>query len=218
VSEIGSPANYIFTFDPSWVETLYDHNIRLVTIGNNHMFNFGRDGLEQTQKYLEEGKVEYFGDLTDFETISTAVEVEGMLIGFVSYNQFSGGDEEHAVQEIRRLKTRQTVDVVIVYTHWGSEYATGSNAFQRAAAHEFIDAGADLVIGSHPHVVQEMEEYNGKRIYYSLGNFVFDQYFSQETMEGLMVRVTINPQTGEFGFQEQKVSLRNDGKTKVQDQ
>ncbi len=76
-----------------------------------------------------------------------------------------------------------------VFVHWGAEYTHVPSDRQRSLAHAFIDAGADLVIGAHPHVVQPVEIYNGKVIFYSLGNFVFDQNFSFATMHGLMVGV-----------------------------
>ena len=81
---------------------------------------------------------------------------------------------------------------VIVYAHWGEEYSSTSSE-QVRAAHAFIESGADAVIGSHPHVVQDLEYYLGKPIFYSLGNFIFDQWFSPEVMRGMGVRVVFNP-------------------------
>ena len=76
--------------------------------------------------------------------------------------------------------------------HWGQEYQIKSSVFQQKLARKIIDSGADLIIGHHPHVVQEIEIYNNKLIFYSLGNFVFDQYFSEQTQQGLAVRLEIN--------------------------
>ena len=81
-------------------------------------------------------------------------------------------------------------DVVIVFPHWGVEYRAKPTSVQRNLAHAAIDAGADLVIGNHPHWVQGMEVYKGKPIWYALGNFVFDQSWSNYTMEGITVELT----------------------------
>ena len=86
---------------------------------------------------------------------------------------------------------RERVDLIFVSLHWGEEYQLQSNVEQQRIARALIDVGADAVIGHHPHVIQEVEEYNGGWIFYSLGNFIFDQYFSPETMEGLVASVTV---------------------------
>jgi poly-gamma-glutamate synthesis protein (capsule biosynthesis protein) len=78
-----------------------------------------------------------------------------------------------------------------VYSHWGDEYVT-ANAMQKSLARRFIDAGAEIVIGAHPHVVQEHELYAGKHIYYSLGNFIFDQYFNEQVRRGLMLELALD--------------------------
>ncbi len=96
-------------------------------------------------------------------------------------------DTEPVVQEISRI--RPGCWRVVVVAHWGVEYAATNTPAQRREANEFVDAGADLVIGAHPHVVEPVETYRGKAIFYSLGNFMFDQNFSTATTEGLAVRV-----------------------------
>jgi poly-gamma-glutamate synthesis protein (capsule biosynthesis protein) len=93
--------------------------------------------------------------------------------------------------QIADLKTNQHADLVVVSLHWGIEYEQHSTTSQQLFARALIDAGADLVVGHHPHVVQEVEEYKGRYIAYSLGNFVFDQDFSLETMRGLMLEVSV---------------------------
>ena len=87
-----------------------------------------------------------------------------------------------------------------IFVHWGSEYTHVPSDRQRSLARAFIDAGADLVIGAHPHVVQPVEIYNGKVIFYSLGNFVFDQNFSFATMHGLMIEVDWEKDRTSFGL------------------
>ena len=89
-----------------------------------------------------------------------------------------------------RAARKAGAHVVIVYPHWGVEYQAKATAAQRAWAHDMIDAGADLVIGNHAHWAAAMEVYRGKPIWYALGNFVFDQTWSEETEEGLVLELT----------------------------
>ncbi|MDP1845191.1 MAG: CapA family protein [Candidatus Moranbacteria bacterium] len=214
-TKIGESKNFVFTFDPAVAKTLAENNIKLINLGNNHILNQGAKGVEQTKKYLDEAGVEYFGNIGDLETKfpSREKEIEGMRIEFVSYNYSVTDSIEAAIEDIKSAKEQS--DIVIVCPHWGTEYKTGDpGEAVRALAYRFIDAGADAIIGTHPHVVQNSEEYNSKKIYYSLGNFVFDQYFQKETMEGLGVEVTINPdRTMEFG--ELKFEMTKRGQTKL---
>ena len=106
-------------------------------------------------------------------------------------------------------------DIIIVYTHWGTEYKTESAENIKNLGRRFIDSGADMVIGTHPHVTQPMEEYKGKRIYYSLGNFIFDQYFSPETKKGLAAEVRIDTQTKNMNFRDIGLILDNNGQTRL---
>lgn len=213
-SAIGSTSNYIFTFDPSITKTLFDANIHLVNLGNNHIENFGKDGVKQTKTYLEDQKIGFFGDTGNEQSSNDRtyrIERSGISLGFVNYNQFTTDGLEHALSDIRAV--RPTVDLLFVYTHWGNEYVPKANEVIQKQAHSFIDEGADVIIGSHPHVIQNVEEYKGKKIYYSLGNFVFDQYFSSETQKGLLVGITINPLTKAMNFTEYTVQLKTNGQT-----
>ena len=82
--------------------------------------------------------------------------------------------------------------MLIVSPHWGIEYQKEPTEKMRQWAYQFIDSGADAVIGAHPHIIGDIEEYNGKKIFYSLGNFAFDQYFSEETMNGIVVEMLVH--------------------------
>lgn len=217
-SEVGSSRNYIFTFDPLVVGTLVNNNIRLVNIGNNHILNFGEDGLKQTIDYLTLGGIEYFGNagVDDYFPRYKIVKIGDFVLGFVNYNQFVAGGAQQALSDIRLLQDE--VDILTLYTHWGIEYETTANKTIENLAHSFVEEGADLVIGSHPHVIQQKEKYNDKWIYYSLGNFVFDQYFSEETKEGLLVEVVIDTETKEMSFVDNKVIMNNSGQTLIYEQ
>ena len=190
-SEIGSPDNFTFTFATSTGELLSRHNIRLVNLGNNHILNFGWEGVRSTIENLRAANVAYFGD--PLQKAVAYQEIRGIKFAFISYNEFAPGgwrDNSEATQDQLRA-ARLEGFVPILYAHWGDEYL-GAPERVKELARSFIDAGAEIVIGSHPHVVQEHAEYRGKHIYYSLGNFFFDQYKTEATRHGLLLKVTFN--------------------------
>ena len=113
--------------------------------------------------------------------------------------------DEEIEEKVKEARNSNPKKFLILILHWGEEYQLKILDSQQELAHKLIDAGADLIIGSHPHVVQEIEQYKSPRqkinsggesnlIFYSLGNFIFDQYFSQETQEGLAVGLEIYPE------------------------
>lgn len=182
----GDINNMQFTFPIKTAEALKENNIKVVSLANNHILNFGREGLAETRKILKQEGVGWFGDPYDQDKKSFT---QGKL-NIIGFNQFLGVDSvTGTVAEIKKVKTDK--NFIIVFAHWGDEYA-GANYFQKDSARKFIDAGADLVLGAHPHVIQEMETYKDKKIYYSLGNFIFDQWWSLEVRKGMGVEVTIN--------------------------
>lgn len=205
----GSANNYLFTFDTSWAETLFEKNIRLVNLGNNHILNFGLAGLDSTKKYLSGANVNYFGAPGENQNIIEAIG--GIKIGFLNYNQFGQDSPQDVVNKIKNVKSK--VDFVFVFCHWGNEYQKNPTDDQKKLGHIFIDAGADLIIGAHPHVIELMEVYNGKRIYYSLGNFIFDQYFNEDVRNGLGVVVKIDKSTKQLEFEEKHFYLGPNGQT-----
>jgi poly-gamma-glutamate synthesis protein (capsule biosynthesis protein) len=212
-SVVGSTDNFFFTFDPEIAPMLKRNNFQIVNLGNNHIHNFGNDGILQTKSFLTQAGVAFFGD-SGLETTSEErvllYPVKDKVLGFVNYNEFVPNGLPHALNDIRYLSDK--ADLIIVYTHWGAEYVPTANAVIQEQAHSFIDAGADLVIGSHPHVTQQVETYNGKTIYYSLGNFVFDQYFSPETQTGLLVGVEVSPDNV-MTFTEIPITMDRSGQT-----
>lgn len=191
-SIVGSPQNYVFTFDPAILPVLANNKISLVNLGNNHILNFGTKGLEATTQYLRQNSINYFGNTgqTDADRYRI-VNIRDTKLGFINYNQFVKDGLPAVMSDLRTL--RPQVDILILYAHWGNEYVVTADETIQTLAHQFIDSGADAIIGSHPHVVQQSEIYQGKHIFYSLGNFVFDQYFMPETQQGLLVQLNINP-------------------------
>lgn len=181
-------SSYTFTFDPEVLNSMFESNIKMVYMDNNHITNFGKEGVEQTIKKLEEKQIDYFG--YPYKREASYKEINGLSFAFISYNQFLNPDSDTTINLIKDSRSKS--DFVIVYTHWGDEYVKNPNSIQVNLARSFVDNGADLVIGTHPHVIQNKEKYKGKYIYYSLGNFIFDQYFSDDVKCGAVVNAIFN--------------------------
>ncbi len=209
-SVIGSRENYVFTFDPSIASLLKRTHIGVVNIGNNHILNFKEDGVTQTKKYLVEAGVEFFGSPLASDERILVKAMKGVKIALVNYNEFVWQGKAKALEDI--AKAQAEADVVVLYAHWGKEYVSTLPVIKNLA-HQFVDAGADVIIGSHPHVVQEKEVYAGKTIYYSLGNLFFDQYQETATTHGLLVRMTVSPESRELSFEDIPVTLKSTGQT-----
>ena len=180
-----------FTFDPSVAPELKSIGFTLFGLANNHTDNFGSQGLTQTRNYLAQAGLSYYGDPDNADQISTIITVRGIKIGFVGFHEYSDKNLDRIFAEISRL--RPIVDYLVVFPHWGVEYQPNQDTFQEQVGHAFIDHGADVVISASPHVVQPIELYKGKPIFFSLGNFEFDQYFSDATSHGLALEVDLTP-------------------------
>ncbi len=199
---------YSFRAPPEAVEALRYLSFDIVSLANNHAFDWGRDAFEDTMKRLQEEEIEYAGAGFDYEEAHTAKTItlgdDALKVGFLGYTEFlfpyaiaqenrsgvTDFTEENMVRDIEKAK--EEVDILIVTFHYGTEYQREPNEKQIRWSQKAIDAGADFVIGHHPHVTQPVEEYNNSFIAYSLGNFVFDQYFSEETMSGFLLEVIID--------------------------
>lgn len=155
--------------DPSYVGILTAGSVEAVSMGNNHRLDYGVAGSKDTVATLEgEGIVYAYDDIVGI------YEVKGIKIGYVSVNEVSWGlGSERLIKEgIEKLQA-QEADLIIACCHWGIEKDNYTEDYQNKLGRICIDAGADLVLGHHPHVLQGIEEYNGKYIVYSLANFSF---------------------------------------------
>jgi poly-gamma-glutamate synthesis protein (capsule biosynthesis protein) len=206
-SEVGSPQNFQFTFPTTTAELLFDHNIKLVNIGNNHIRDFGLSGLESTREYLAKAGVGYFGGVAS-NTSAYVTEINGNKLSFVNYNQF-GGDTRDTVAELISTE-KGNGNIVIVYTHWGEEYVEPTS-WMKTTAELFVQSGADMIIGSHPHVIQSSEVIGDTIVYYSLGNFIFDQYWDESVRSGLAVLVHISKDG--ITIEEKPVTIKPYGQT-----
>ncbi|MDP2821014.1 MAG: CapA family protein [bacterium] len=173
-----------FSFDCRIAEKLSVFD--LLSLANNHTFNTGENGLKETKKILASKGIKYIGH--PFYLENCFLDYENLV--FFAVNQtypFNPLPE----QVVEKLKEVSDDKFLIVLVHWGEEYQSESNNSQKNLARLLVDNGADLIIGGHSHTIQEVEKYKNKLIFYSLGNFIFDQYFSIETQENLGVSLKI---------------------------
>jgi len=179
-----------FAFSPDVLEVLSFAGFNILSLANNHTDNMYADGLAQTRSFLKNTGIKAVGDPALCEEHSLEEEQDIVFLAFNKTFPFNCSDEKIAqiVEEADGLYSEQ---LLIVSFHWGAEYQNVSSSVQKKLAHLVIDSGADLIIGHHPHVVQEIEEYGGGMIFYSLGNFIFDQDFSLETQQGLIVKLEV---------------------------
>ncbi len=194
--------SFMFKANPKALEGLVLAGIDLVSLANNHTLNQGREGLNENVEILKEKGIKYIGaGKDDFEAYQAEVfEINNKKFAFLAYaypNDNSVAKEDSAgiatmdidrmVKDVSRLK--EEGNIVIVNMHAGIEYVTEPNWQQKDFAHAAIEAGAEAVIGHHPHWPQIIEIYQDKPIIYSLGNLVFDQMWSLETRQGLLAKM-----------------------------
>lgn len=214
VSDVGNNvgSKYSFRMDPAILPVLKNAGFTIVSFANNHVGDWNIAAFTDTLNRLQNTEIAVTGaglDKAQAEQV-TIINKNGMNIGFIGFsdvgpnwmqakNATSTTDAQPGIllaSDPRRTEiiqqAKSQVDFLVVSYHWGDEYVPFS-ARQKTLAESSIDAGADLIIGHHPHVIQDYTEYKGKFIFYSLGNFIFDQSFSPETMRGMIVDLTINP-------------------------
>jgi len=206
---------YSFRMDPSVVPALYGAGVSIVSLANNHIGDWGRNAFTDTMANLKENEILFTGaglNSTEAEQ-PTIIEKYGMKIGYLSFsdvgpNWMAADDKNPGIlladnprfDEIIQNASKQVDDLIVTF-HFGVEYQTKHNDRQQLLAHKAIDDGAKIVIGSHPHVVEDTEVYSPKSctqsscmgfIAYSLGNLIFDQYFSTNTMQGMLLEIQLN--------------------------
>lgn len=213
ISDKGQKVGSIYSFrmDPKSIDGLLFAGFDILSVANNHMFDYSRVAMEDTFSRLKKAEIDYVGaGFNETEAYSPKIiEVNGSTgspqakIAFLAFNDLgslsweakgerSGMallDKDKLEKSIMNAKTQ--ADLVVVSMHFGDEYKTSPTTKQKTMAQFAIDSGADLVVGHHPHVIEPVEKYKEGWIAYSLGNFVFDQNFSEETMKGLMLKVIV---------------------------
>lgn len=201
----GSPLEgkaYTFRANPSRVELLHEMGVDLVGLANNHIYDYGRTALEDTFQTLEDAEIPYFGAGRNLKEAMEPVyfEIDGKTVAFVAASraekfkmtpqatETAPGilrcyDTELFLDTIREAD--ENADFVLAYVHWGTEYSSELEKVQLITGKEYLDAGADAVIGAHPHCLQGMEYYNGKPIIYSLGNY----WFNEKTLDTMLINI-----------------------------
>jgi poly-gamma-glutamate synthesis protein (capsule biosynthesis protein) len=203
----GTPMdNKQFTFrvDPKYVQIFQDMSLDIVTLANNHTLDYGITALQDSFQTLSNADIQYVGAGNNLEEAKVAnyfdvnnkkvailgasrvIPVPDWNAGREKPGMLTTYDPTYLLEEIKIAKEQS--DYVVVYVHWGLEKKDKPEEYQRGLAKQYIDAGADIVIGSHPHVLQGIEYYNGKPIVYSLGNFMFYNSINQTAI----LKVTVN--------------------------
>ncbi len=186
-----------FTFcgRPGFANAMEAAGVDVVTLENNHIGNYGPDGIEETKTYFQPPQVSFPIAWADRDH-PAIVDVKGLRFGFLAFNAVGEQVDRGAmVAEIKAV--RPQVDVLAIAFHWGAEYVAVPTTAPGVAdddpvelAHLAVDSGADWIIGNHPHWVQAVEIYKGKFIAYAHGNLIFDQMWSYETRVGVIGKYT----------------------------
>ena len=187
----------VLSVDKQNLESLSRSGFTHLSLANNHSYDFGSGGLVDTKDALTLYGFKIFGEPQNISSDSISyVEINDVPIAIIAVDAVSGYPEHSELDPILEIAKRGSA-MQMVYIHWGEEYQGRHNSAEERFAHALVDAGVDLVVGHHPHVVQDIEEYNGALIFYSLGNFVFDQYFESEVQIGLALHIELNEEKGE---------------------
>ena len=178
-----------FAFNEDVVQYLKEYGFTLVSLANNHAYDQRTVGYENTIEKLEMGGMNWCGDAKS--TDESAVYIKEMRSFKYAFLCFEDVNTPLDVEAANALisKYDSLVDFVIISIHWGAEYEHTARAYIQDYAHSFIDSGADFIIGHHPHVVQNFEIYNDRFIFYSLGNYIFDQYWANKVQEGISLKI-----------------------------
>jgi poly-gamma-glutamate synthesis protein (capsule biosynthesis protein) len=223
IASSGKPETKPYTFRaPKQSLRLLKKYFSAVSLANNHSGDFGKGAFSEMLKLLEQHQIPFFGGGRNLRAAHQAYirEVHGKRIAVLGYNGFfprsfeafddtpgiAWLDEDMVLDAIQRTKKILNADFLIVYPHWGWEYQKLASTRQRQMARLMIDAGADAVVGGHPHVTQDIEVYQGKPIFYSLGNFVFDGFSDRDTRTGWLLELILK-QTGGMSWRINEVNI-----------
>jgi poly-gamma-glutamate capsule biosynthesis protein CapA/YwtB (metallophosphatase superfamily) len=199
----------VFSADPKFIDGLADAGIDYVSLANNHIRDFGGLGLLQTITNVTKRGIKVSGAGKDLAAARkpAMLEAGGVKIAVLGYDAIASSYHATAtkigsaplsaaaVRQDAKAARAAGADLVIVYPHWGTEYKDTPFPAQQKLARMIIDNGADMVIGNHAHWAGAMEVYKGKPIWYALGNFVFDQTWSEPTMEGITLELSFRGKT-----------------------
>lgn len=172
------------------LEVLSEGGVTHLSLANNHALDFGEEGYRHTVNELESRGSQVFGHPVRVDRHSVSyIEAGEKTVAIVGINA-TYGELRDTWRDVF-AQASDTSDLQVVFVHWGTEYELSHDQTQEKLARLFVDMGADLVIGHHPHVVQDVERYRDKLIFYSLGNFIFDQYWNDDVSEGLLLELIL---------------------------
>jgi poly-gamma-glutamate capsule biosynthesis protein CapA/YwtB (metallophosphatase superfamily) len=206
VSDTGKDKHNLYSFrmDPAVLPVIKKAGIDVVSFANNHVLDWGRPAFEDTLKRLNENGILACGAGMNRDEASTPaiINQNGYKIGFLCFTDVGPNFSATATSSGILLASdpdfsdiikaaKYQVDELIVSFHSGVEYQPIHNSRQEQIFKKAVDSGADLVVGAHPHVAEDFQTYKNTTMMYSLGNFIFDQSFSKETMQGLFVTATL---------------------------
>jgi poly-gamma-glutamate synthesis protein (capsule biosynthesis protein) len=196
---------FTFTADASLLDAVDRAGFDFLSIGNNHVRNAGGRGIRTAREQLELRGIAYSGSGREGEAgqpgyIDTPTGLRIAAIGCDAIvPSWTATDEKIGTFNCKKSdvagrirEIRDTADVVIVFPHWGREYRPTPVPYQRKLAQEWIDAGADLIVGAHSHIAGAMDDIDGHTVFYSMGNLIFDQDWRQSTMQGVIPEMTFN--------------------------
>lgn len=218
-----------FRGNPQGIVGLKNSGIDVITLANNHALDCGAEALQDTISLLDQYKIYHAGAGLNIDEAKRPARfnIGNKKISFLGYSYimpsgFQPTETKPGIAPARpdinslltQIKTeKKQSDFVFIYFHWGAEYQDYALDYQRDLARKCIDAGADLVLGSHPHVIQGIEVYKKKLIAYSLGDFVFDHY-SQKTGEAFILKIYLN-QEGTLSAEAIPVYLTSNGQPRI---
>jgi len=227
VSTKGSAGDKIFTFraHPRVLPVLRRH-VDAVTLANNHSGDYGREAFADMLGLLARQGIGQTGGGLNLSQAHRPLMLErqGLRIALLSYNEFmprsfeadhdapgvAWSEDEQVIDDISLARTQHQADLVLVFMHWGWENEPVANGRQRQLARLIIDAGADAVVGGHPHVTQDTEIYRGKPVIYSVGNFIMKETDNDAQREGWVLRLELD-RAGVSAVRTDPVRLDRDG-------
>ncbi len=199
--------NYTFRAHPRALPVLKRH-FDAMALANNHSGDYGREAFAEMLGLMRQARLDYFGGGHTLQEAHTPLIIErkGLRIALLGYNEFmprsfeadfdapgsAWSEDEQVVADIRAARSVHQADLVIPVMHWGWENEQLANTRQRQLARRMVDAGADAVIGGHPHVTQDIEHYRGKPIVYSVGNFVMKETDNANQRVGWVLRLRLD--------------------------
>lgn len=191
--------NTTFSTAPWMLSVLSTLGVTHASLANNHSADYGAAGYQNTISGLRGIGIVPFGQLFAVDTSSVVVIDGPTKIGVIAINTIYVNPKSNELQ-LRVEDMKHNTDIQIAYIHWGEEYELLHSMNQEALAKSLVEMGIDAIVGHHPHVAQDIQLVNGVPIFYSLGNFIFDQYFSTEVQEGYMLKMTVNNNTPKISF------------------